>query len=78
MTLQSSSGLIVAGYSRVGNEKKMTFRTASLGSSPVRVTPRNGLTEVNGRRYRGLVELRKNKKGLILVVNELDVEDYLK
>ncbi|HEY6012256.1 MAG TPA: SpoIID/LytB domain-containing protein, partial [Nitrospirota bacterium] len=47
-------------------------------SSPVRVTPRNGLTEVNGRRYRGLVELRKNKKGLILVVNELDVEDYLK
>jgi len=77
-TLRSSVGLIVAGVPSSGNEKKMIFSPASLGGGPVRVKSRNDLTEVNGRKYRGWVELRKSKKGLVLVVNELDVEDYLK
>jgi stage II sporulation protein D len=78
VTLRSSAGLFVSGMPSNGREKKMIFGAASLADSPTRVRSVDGLTEVNGRKYRGLVELRRGKKGLILVVNELDIEDYLK
>lgn len=78
VTLRSSAGLIVAGVPSNKHEKKMIFGAASLGGTPVRVRSVDGLVEVNGRKYRGLAELRRGKNGLILVVNELDIEDYLK
>lgn len=56
----------------------MTFGPASLGGGPARVKSRDDLTQVNGRKYRGWVELRRNKAGLLLVINDLDLEDYLK
>jgi stage II sporulation protein D len=78
VALRSSVGLIVAGVPSNGNEKKMIFSPASLGGGPARVKSRNDLTQVNGRKYRGWVELRRNRAGLLLVINDLDLEDYLK
>ena len=33
---------------------------------------------MNGKSYRGRIEVAKKKNGLLLVVNELDIEDYLR
>lgn len=40
------------------------------------ISPENDL-EVEGQSYRGLIEVRKRESGLT-VINELDIEDYLK
>jgi stage II sporulation protein D len=78
VALRSSIGLIVSGVSSGGKNKKMTFGTASVRSGPVRVKSRDDLIQVNDRKYRGWVELRRNKAGLLLVINDLDIEKYLK
>lgn len=78
VTLKSSAGLIVSGAQSGNGEKKtMTFGPASLGGGPVRVRSAGALTQVNGKGYRGWVELRKKRNGRILVINDLDIEDYL-
>jgi stage II sporulation protein D len=43
----------------------------------MRVRSAGGFIQVNGKGYRGWIELRKKRNGLLLVVNELDIEDYL-
>jgi stage II sporulation protein D len=43
----------------------------------VRLQPRAGFLQVNGRPYRGLLELRRTPQGRLTVINELDLEEYL-
>lgn len=49
---------------------------ASYGPT-VRLAPRSGFLQVNGRPYRGVIELRLVPPGRLTVVNELDLEAYL-
>jgi stage II sporulation protein D len=77
VTLRSSSGLMWAGSSSDLHEKKLVFSPGSVGAKPVRIKSADDATQVNGRRYRGWVEIRKKRNGLLLVINELDLESYL-
>ena len=77
VTLKSSSGLTAPGQPVGQSEKQLVLNTASVGSRPVRVKSAGGVIRVNGRGYRGWVEIRKKSNGLLLVINDLDIEDYL-
>ena len=77
VSLKSSTGLLIAGARPGGHEKLLRFTPASVGNKPVRIRSTGEFTRVNGKRYRGWVELRKKKNGLLLVVNDLDLEEYL-
>ncbi|HEX9019924.1 MAG TPA: SpoIID/LytB domain-containing protein [Nitrospirota bacterium] len=77
VALASAAGLIVVGAASGADDKRLTFSPASVGARPVRVRSAGDFTQVNGRSYRGWVELRKKKSGLIIVINDLDLEDYL-
>jgi stage II sporulation protein D len=79
VTLASSSGLTVAGVSSsVGRDKKISFGSASLVRALTRIRSVAGFISVNGKNYRGWVEVRRKKNGRFLVINELGIEDYLK
>ena len=78
VTLTSATTLAGPGLQSPRSEKKMVFSPAAVGNRPVRVRSVGELTQVNGKGYRGWVELRKKRNGRILVINELDIEDYLK
>jgi stage II sporulation protein D len=43
----------------------------------VRLQPRTGFLQVNGRPYRGLIEIRRTAQGRLTAINELDLEEYL-
>ncbi len=77
VTITSSAGLKMEGVLSGHREKKMMFSSASLGRSPVRIRSAGEVTRVNGKCYRGWLELRKKPNGRLLVVNELDIEQYL-
>lgn len=76
--LGSVSGLEVEGAPSGAHEKNMTFTSATMSSRMVRIKSAGDFVRVNNKRYRGWVELRRKKNGLLLVVNDLDIEDYLK
>lgn len=78
VTLISPAGLVVKGASANIPENKLVFGQGSVANRPVRAWAVDGLTRVNGKSFRGAVELRKKKNGLLLVINDLDIEDYLK
>jgi stage II sporulation protein D len=78
VALRSSQGLIVEGATARSSARTMTITSASLGKSPLRVRSRGEHIEVDGNAYRGLLEIRRKGNGRLLVVNELDLEDYLK
>ena len=44
----------------------------------MRIESVNGVVRVNGRSYRGAVEVRRSAGGKLMVVNDLDIEEYLK
>jgi stage II sporulation protein D len=46
-------------------------------AAPVRVVARAGFLQVNGRPYRGVLELRRALQGGLAVINEVDLEEYL-
>jgi len=77
VTLKAQAGLMVEGSPSDHKEKKMIFGSSLIGTRPVRVRSAGEFIEVNGKSYRGRIELRKKKNGLLLVINELDIEDYL-
>jgi stage II sporulation protein D len=77
VSLQSVSGLIAAGEPTRRSSTLLTFSTTSVGRRPVRFRSAGAVILVNGRGYRGWVEIRKKGNGLLLVINELDIEDYL-
>ncbi|MGQ0550372.1 MAG: SpoIID/LytB domain-containing protein [Armatimonadota bacterium] len=49
----------------------------SVFGGTVRLAPRAGLLAVNGRPYRGIIEIRRTSAGRVTVINELDLEAYL-
>jgi stage II sporulation protein D len=78
VSIESSSDLLIAGTPSGGHQKLLRFTPSSIGVNPVRVRSTDGFTQVNGKRYRGWVELRKKKNGLLLVVNDIELEEYLR
>ncbi len=64
---------------------RLTVRAGSGGievgamsfGGTVRLQPRAGFLSVNGRPYRGLIEIRRSAPGRLTVINELDLESYL-
>ena len=77
VTLKSPTGLVVEGVPSGHREKKIIFATSSVGRKPIRIRAAGEFTRVNGKDYRGRIELRKKKNGLLIVINELDIEEYL-
>ena len=78
VVLRASSGLVIDGQAADQRVTSMTMRPDAVGGMPRRVRARWGTIAVAGRSYRGTVEIRRKRNGLLLVVNELDIEDYLK
>jgi stage II sporulation protein D len=78
VSLSSSSGLLVTGTPSNSRQKLLRFTPDSVNGGPVRIRPTDAFTQVNGKRYRGWVELRRKKNGLLLVINDLDLEEYLR
>lgn len=78
VTLMSASGLETEGVSPGGRENKMTFHAASMSGRSVRIRSAGDFVLVNNKSYRGWVELRRKNNGRLLVINDLDIEDYLK
>lgn len=74
--LRSSAGLVAEGGKQQG--KSMSLRPASVGRAPLRVHGRGGAVTVGGHAYRGIVEVRRKSNGRLQVINELDLEEYLK
>jgi len=59
------------------DSNKIIIEENGIDHNPFRVIPRGDYLILNGKRYRGGLEIRKGDKGLY-VINELDLEDYLK
>ncbi|HUL01561.1 MAG TPA: SpoIID/LytB domain-containing protein [Nitrospirota bacterium] len=76
--LTSKSRLDIEGNSDAEWVKKMTFSSATMFNHPIRVRSADELVFVDRKSYHGWIELRKKKNGRILVINDLDIEDYLK
>ena len=75
--LQAAAGLRIEGSPGHHLEKMATYRAAGIGRQPVRVSSPGGQVKVNGKAYRGTIELRKKGNGTLLVINDLDLESYL-
>ena len=75
IVLGSPSGLMNGGH---GKTKKLTVTPDEAASGPVRVQATDGIVRVNGKPYRGVIEIRRSGKGSLLAVNELDLEEYLR
>jgi stage II sporulation protein D len=78
--------LDVTSDRRLGRDAgRLVFRAGPSGiehedavyAGPLRVEPRAGLLQVNGRAYRGAIEIRRAPSGRVLVINELGIEEYL-
>lgn len=59
------------------NSNRIKIDKDGVKSNPLRITPIGDYLIVNGKKYRGSIEIRKNEKGLY-VINDLNIEDYLK
>ncbi len=77
VTLEAGTGLIVRGVREGQGDRSITVRPADLDRRPMRIRSAGRFISVNGRAYRGTLEIRKKRNGLILVVNDVDIEDYL-
>jgi stage II sporulation protein D (peptidoglycan lytic transglycosylase) len=78
VVIQSRSGFIAENSSINPDQRKLNFKASSTVSSPVRLRSSSGFIQVNGRSYRGWVEIRKKRNGMLMVINDLDIEDYLR
>jgi stage II sporulation protein D len=77
VVLRSRSGFVGIGQTSARDKRTLTFRAESMGGQPLRIRALEEPILVNGNSYRGWVELRKKKNGLLLIINDLDIEDYL-
>ena len=59
------------------NKYYKDYRVTQSNSFPFRLEPRDGKININGRDYRGSLEIRKIDSNL-WVINVLDIEEYLK
>ena len=78
VVLSAPSGLVVDGRESTPLTTRMTIRSDAFGNAPRHVRSLKGVVEVAGKPYRGVMEVRKKRNGLLQVVNELDIEEYLK
>lgn len=69
---------MIEGSASLKREKRIIFTSSQFRSGNVRITSTGTFIEMNGKSYRGAIEVRKKQNGLLLVINELDIEDYLK
>ncbi len=85
-----SDGPIDAAESDTGRQDtleggRITARAGASGvevggatyAGTVRLQPRAGFLQVNGRPYRGILELRRTPQGRLTIINEVDLEEYL-
>jgi len=56
----------------------ITMNNSEFGSTVRIIAPPDTLIKVDKNNYRGNIEIRRTDKDGLLVINELDVEDYLK
>lgn len=77
VVLSSHGGMIADGIAPRPMGKSITIVASSLGKQPARYLPGGAFLQVNGKQYRGVVELRKKNDTTLMVINELDIEDYL-
>jgi len=75
--LRSADGLVVEGVPAGRRATVMHISGASLGRGRLRVRSQSAFIEVDGTRYRGIVEVRRRGNGRLLVVNDLALEAYL-
>lgn len=74
VTIESPSGFdLPKGL----NSNRIEIAKDGINHNPFRIIPQGDHLLLNGKRYRGSLEVRKNDKGLY-VINELDIEDYLR
>jgi stage II sporulation protein D len=78
VSLRSPGGLLCDGISSQRCAQSLTFRADDAGRRTIRVRARQGAIVVNGKAYRGAIEVKRKKNGNLLVINDLDLEDYLK
>jgi stage II sporulation protein D len=73
-----------SGRSGTGHHGKhgMVRRSIDVTSLPkggtLRITSDDGFVRVNGKKYRGSLDIRRRPGGRLLVINDLDVEEYLR
>jgi stage II sporulation protein D len=60
-----------------GNKYYKDYRVTQSSSFPFRLEPRDGKVNINGRDYRGSLEIRKIDANL-WVINVVDIEEYLR
>jgi stage II sporulation protein D len=77
VTLESPAGLRTTGAPGRKSGQSATYRAADVGKKPVRVSSSGAFINVNGKAYRGEIEIRKKGNGRLLVINDLDLEAYL-
>lgn len=56
----------------------MTINNREFGSNVKIKPPTNSLIKIDKNDYRGNIEILRDDKGWLIVINELDVEEYLK
>jgi stage II sporulation protein D len=78
VSLRSPGGLLCDGLSSQRCATSLTVRAEDGGGRTIRVQARKGFIVVNGKAYRGTIEVKRKKNGHLLVINDLDLEDYLK
>lgn len=62
VAIKSSAGLIMEGPAVPIPEKKIIFTSGTMGSLPARVSTSGEFLQVNGKSYRGSVEVRKKER----------------
>ena len=77
VVLGSPAGLRTTGAPGNRSGQSATYRAADMGRTPVRMSSPGGFINVNGKAYRGTIEIRKKGNGRLLVINDLDLEAYL-
>jgi stage II sporulation protein D len=76
ITLLSSAGIRIKGAQSTSVRKKLTVSASAIGRSMV-LESINDSIQVNGKAYRGSIEIRKKGNGRLQVINDLDLESYL-
>lgn len=77
VTLEAPAGLRTTGSPGKKSGQSAAYRAEDMGKTPVRVSSPGGFINVNGKAYRGAIEIRKKGNGRLLVINDLDLEAYL-
>jgi stage II sporulation protein D len=78
VTLESPAGLRTTDApGRRKSGQSATYHAADVGKTPVRVSSPGKFIKVNGKAYRGAIEIRKKGNGKLMVINDLDLEAYL-